>query len=129
MSRLLALNPGANQYTCLIYSAKKCLIAAAAAGDITTTVNRGRQPRPMSNLRLLDVYGLSPSLLRLVFGCMNVRTNYQHQTVGRLYRFSNVFQLFSLLQQSSLLFQMSFAIWDQYCKTDFAVELWLDFDA
>ena len=33
---------GANQYTCHPYGAKKCFIVAAAAGDITTTVNRGR---------------------------------------------------------------------------------------
>ena len=41
------------------YSAKVCFIAAAVAGDITTTVNRGRQARPMSNLLLLDVYDLT----------------------------------------------------------------------
>ena len=34
---------------------QKCFIAAAAAGDITTTVNKGRQAGPMSSL--LDVYG------------------------------------------------------------------------
>ena len=36
--------------------AKKCFIAAAVAGDITTTVNKGRRARPMSSLLLLDVY-------------------------------------------------------------------------
>ena len=38
---------------------KKCFIVAAAAGDITTTVNEGRRARParpMSSLLLLDVY-------------------------------------------------------------------------
>ena len=34
---------------------KRGFIAAAAAGDITTTVNKGRQAGPMSSL--LDVYG------------------------------------------------------------------------
>ena len=52
----LALNPGANQYTSPAYSAKKCFIVAAAAGNITTTVNKGRQSKPMSSLLLLDVY-------------------------------------------------------------------------
>ena len=42
----LALNPGANQYT---GPAKKCFIAAAAAGDITTIVNKGRWAGPMSS--------------------------------------------------------------------------------
>ena len=54
------LNPRANQYTGLAGPAcgtKKCFIAAAAAGNITTTVNKGRQPRLMSSLLLLDVYG------------------------------------------------------------------------
>ena len=48
----LVLNPGANQYT---GPAKKCFIAAAAAGDITTIVNKGRWAGPMSSLLLLDV--------------------------------------------------------------------------
>ena len=54
--QLLALNVGANQYTCPTYSTKKCFIVAAAAGDITTTVNRGKWAGPMSSLLLLDVY-------------------------------------------------------------------------
>ena len=52
------LNPGANQYT---GPAKKCFIAAAAAGDITTIVNKGRWAGPMSSLLLLDVYGSNPN--------------------------------------------------------------------
>ena len=36
----LALNPGANQYTGPARGAKKCFIAAAAAGDITNAVNK-----------------------------------------------------------------------------------------
>ena len=54
--RLLALNPGANQYTGPACGAKKCFIAAAAAGNITTTVNKGRHAGPISSLLLLDVY-------------------------------------------------------------------------
>ena len=54
----LALNPGANQYTGPAGGAKKCFIAAAAAGDITTTVNKGKRAGPMSSLLLLDVYAL-----------------------------------------------------------------------
>ena len=57
MGRPLALNPGANQYTGPACGAKKCFIAAAAAGDITTTINKGRRAGPMSSLLLLDVYG------------------------------------------------------------------------
>ena len=53
----LALNAGANQYTDPTYSAKKCFIVAAAAGNITTTVNKGRQAGPMSSLLLLDLCG------------------------------------------------------------------------
>ena len=53
--RPLVLNPGANQYTGPACGTKKCFIAAAASGDITTTVNKGRQAGPMSSL--LDVYG------------------------------------------------------------------------
>ena len=48
---------GANQYTGPAHGTKKCFIAAAAAGDITTTVNKGRRAGPMSSLLLLDVYG------------------------------------------------------------------------
>ena len=48
---------GANQYTGPACGAKKCFIAAAVAGNITTTVNKGRQAGPMSSLLLLDVYG------------------------------------------------------------------------
>ena len=36
-----------------------CFIAAAAACNITTTVNRGMRARPMSSLLLSDVYGCS----------------------------------------------------------------------
>ena len=49
---------GANQYTGPACGAKKCFIAAAVAGNITTTVNKGRRVRPMS-LLLLDVYELA----------------------------------------------------------------------
>ena len=42
----------------LTYSTKKCFIAAAAAGNITTTVNKGRQARPMSSLLPLDVFAV-----------------------------------------------------------------------
>ena len=48
---------GANQYTGPACGAKKCFIAPAAAGNITTTVNKGRWAGPMSSLLLLDVYG------------------------------------------------------------------------
>ena len=50
--QLLALSPGANQYTGPACGAKKCYIAAAAAGDITTTVKKGRGAGPMSSLLL-----------------------------------------------------------------------------
>ena len=56
--RPLALNLGANQYTGPACGAKKCFIGAAAAGYITTTVNKGRQAGPMSSLLILDVYDL-----------------------------------------------------------------------
>ena len=56
MGQPLALNAGANQDTCPAYSTKKCFIVAAAAGNITTTVNKGRQAGPMSSLLLVDVY-------------------------------------------------------------------------
>ena len=47
----------ANQYTGPACGAKKCFIAAAAAaGNITTTVYKGRWAGPMSSLLLLDVY-------------------------------------------------------------------------
>ena len=49
---------GANQYTGPACGAKKCFIVAAAAGDITTTINKGRRAGPMSSLLLLDVYEL-----------------------------------------------------------------------
>ena len=65
--RQLALNAGATQYTCPVYSVKKCFIAAAVAGDITTTVNTGRQAGPKSSLLLFDVYGII--CLRLGEGC------------------------------------------------------------
>ena len=50
------LNSRANQYTGPTRGAKKCFLAAAAVGDITTTVNKGRWGGPMSSLLLLDVY-------------------------------------------------------------------------
>ena len=43
----MALNPGANQYTGPTFSAKACFIVA---GDITTSVNKGRRAGPMSGL-------------------------------------------------------------------------------
>ena len=47
----------ANQYTGPACGAKKCFIAAAAAaGNITTTVYKCRWAGPMSSLLLLDVY-------------------------------------------------------------------------
>ena len=55
---LLALNLGANQYTGPACGAKKSFIGAAAAGDITATVNKGRQAGPISSLLILDVYGI-----------------------------------------------------------------------
>ena len=54
---LLVLNPGANQYTGPTCGAKKCFIVAAVAGNITTSVNKGRRTGPMSSLLLLDVNG------------------------------------------------------------------------
>ena len=38
------------------YSVKVCFIVATVAGNITTSVNRGRQAGPMSGVLLLDVY-------------------------------------------------------------------------
>ena len=55
----LALNPGANQYTGPTCGIKKFFIAAAVAGNITTTVNKDRRAEPVSSLLLLDVYGKS----------------------------------------------------------------------
>ena len=43
MGQPLVLNAGANQYTHPAYRTKKCFIAAAAAGNITTTVNKGNE--------------------------------------------------------------------------------------
>ena len=56
MGQPLVLNAGANQYTHPAYRTKKCFIAAAAAGNITTTVNRDRQAGAMMSLLLLDAY-------------------------------------------------------------------------
>ena len=61
----MALNLGANQYTGPACGTKKCFIAAAAAGNITTTVNKGRRARPMSSLLLLDVYESNKVIMRL----------------------------------------------------------------
>ena len=47
--KAMALNLGANQYTGLTYSAKVCFMAV---GNITTTVNKGRQAGRMSGLFL-----------------------------------------------------------------------------
>ena len=55
--QLLALNPVANQYTGPACGTKKYFIVAAVAGNITITVNKGRQAGPMTSLLLLDVYG------------------------------------------------------------------------
>ena len=57
MAGWLALNLGTNQYTSPIYSAKKCFIVAAVAGNIPTTVKKGRPAGPMRSLLLLHVYG------------------------------------------------------------------------
>ena len=43
----MALNMGANQYTGLAFSAKACFMVA---GNIATTVSKGRQAGPMSGL-------------------------------------------------------------------------------
>ena len=43
----MVLNPGVNQYTGPIFSAKSCFVVA---GNITTCVNKGRQAEPMSGL-------------------------------------------------------------------------------
>ena len=51
------LNPGANQYTGPACGAKKCFVMAAAAGNITTTVNKGR--RVWANEQSADVYASS----------------------------------------------------------------------
>ena len=67
MGQPLALNPGANQYTGPSCGTKKCFIAAAVAGDITTIVNKGRWVGPMSSLLLLDVYGWDKSSLSFLF--------------------------------------------------------------
>ena len=56
----LALNPGAYQYTGPACDTKKYFIGAAVAGDITTTVIKGRQAGPMSSLLILDVYEPCP---------------------------------------------------------------------
>ena len=53
----MALNPGANQYTCPAYSVKVYFIVAMVAGNITTAVKRGRRAGPMSGLLPLDVNG------------------------------------------------------------------------
>ena len=86
----LALNVGTNQYTCPAYSAKKCFIATAARGDITTTVNRGRRAGPISSLLLLYVYGnnaiklvfaitdITRSKLKLVYEPLNVQESSTH---------------------------------------------------
>ena len=68
----LALNPGANQYTGPACGTKKCFIAAAAAGDISTTINKGRRAGPMSSLLFLDVYdytknGTTPTSFWFIF--------------------------------------------------------------
>ena len=47
MGWAMALNLGANQYTGPTFSAKACFIVA---GDITTSVNKGRRAGPMSGL-------------------------------------------------------------------------------
>ena len=46
-----------NQCTHAAYSAKVYLMVAMVAGNITTSVNKGRQARPMGDLLLLYVYG------------------------------------------------------------------------
>ena len=70
----MALNLGANQYTGPACGTKKCFTAAAAAGDITTTLNKGRRAGPMSSLFLLDVYEvdaceMATSKARRIFCC------------------------------------------------------------
>ena len=53
--------------TLALHKHQKCFIAAAAAGNITTTVNKGRPGRPMSSLLLLDVYGHNPKMFFVSF--------------------------------------------------------------
>ena len=43
----VALNPGANQYTGPVFSAKACFMVA---GDITTSINKARWTGPMNGL-------------------------------------------------------------------------------
>ena len=43
----MALNPGANQYTGPTFSAKACFMEA---GNVTSSVNKGRRAGPMSSL-------------------------------------------------------------------------------
>ena len=57
---------GVNQYTGPSCGTQKCFIADAAAGDITTTVNKGKRAGPMSSLLLLDVYGLILNQLKCI---------------------------------------------------------------
>ena len=49
----MALNPGENQYTGPAFSTKACFMVA---GNITTSVNKGRQAGPMEQSTYLDVY-------------------------------------------------------------------------
>ena len=51
------LNAGRNQYTRPTYSTKVCFMVVTAAGDITTSINKGMRAGPYSGLLLLDVYG------------------------------------------------------------------------
>ena len=51
------LNPGANQHTGPTCGTKKCFIAAAAAGYITTKVNKDRANEQSIYLRCLWVAG------------------------------------------------------------------------
>ena len=69
----LVLNLGANQRTGPAYSAKKCFIAAAAVGNITTTVNKSRQAGLMSSILILDVYVTVSLLFVYCFELQNFR--------------------------------------------------------
>ena len=47
VTQAMALNLGTNQYTGPAFSAKACFMVA---GNITTSVNKGRQAGPMTSL-------------------------------------------------------------------------------
>ena len=54
--KAVVVHAGANQYTCPRYCTEACF---KAIGDITTTVNKGRQAGSIRSLCIWDVYGLN----------------------------------------------------------------------